>query len=164
MDAAVNALLRFVKGDKSSLKPGSLHDVLHHLGDFIQDECRKRSVKRDVKLDHKNTLLMDEYLLQEAILNLLMNALQAMPKGGTLTIRSQDLPSKKIQLEIRDTGIGMDAKTLHRIKTPFQTTKKGGLGLGLFFTRKILTQHHATLRFSSAKGKGTTTTLIFPVP
>lgn len=159
---SVNALLSFVKGDKRPLQEGSLHDLLHQLGDFLQEECRRRSVKLEQKLAHTHSLRLDPYLLQEALLNLLTNALQAMPKGGTLSIRSQNQNPDKIVLEIADTGQGMDAKTLKRIETPFHTTKKGGLGLGLYFTRTILKQHGGTLQFSSQKGKGTTVRLVFP--
>jgi len=162
LESSVNALLGFIKGEKKPLQDGSLHDVLHLLGDFLQDECRKRSVKLDQKLTHTHSLRLDNYLLQEALLNLLTNALQAMPKGGTLTIRSQNAPPAKIVLEISDTGQGMDAKTLKQIETPFHTTKKGGMGLGLFFTRSILKQHGASLDFKSQKGKGTTARLVFP--
>jgi len=163
LEAAVHSLLNFIKGETPPLRPESLQDVLTPLGDFLKDESRKRSVKLENQLTSQKSVMLDPHLLQEALLNLLMNALQAMPKGGTLTLKTEDLsPQNKVRLEITDTGSGMDKKTLARLSVPFHTTKEGGLGLGLFFTRKILKRHHATLGFSSEKGKGTTARLVFP--
>jgi signal transduction histidine kinase len=161
MEASVNALLNFVKGGKLTLRPASPNDVLSLLGDFIKEESRKRSVTIEQNLQSKKSILLDPHHLQEALLNLLTNALQAMPEGGTLSIKTEDTYNK-VLLTIRDSGLGMDKRTLAKVSVPFQTTKKNGMGLGLFFTRKILSQHHATLAFDSAKGRGTTVRMVFP--
>lgn len=162
MEAAVNALLGFIKGDKPPLRPGTLNEILNQLGDFLSDEGRKRSITMIKELASTKQIMLDPYLLQEALLNLIMNALQAMPHGGTLTLKTQDLSSKKVVLEITDTGAGMDKKTLSKLAVPFHTTKKAGMGLGLFFSRRILKRHHAALKFFSEPGKGTTVRLLFP--
>jgi signal transduction histidine kinase len=163
MEAAVNALLSFVRGDQPNLQPASVNTVIDQLGDFLKDECRKRSVTVEKHLGSQRCVLLDAFPLQEALINLIMNALQAMPQGGLLTLRTEDIPSqKKVLVEVKDTGHGMDKKTLARIAKPFQTTKQTGMGLGVFFTRKILTQHHADLTLASEKGRGTTATIVFP--
>jgi signal transduction histidine kinase len=163
LEASVNALLNFVKGEKLSLRPGTLQEVLHFLDDFLRDECHKRSVKVEKKLQSQFPILLDPHHLEEALLNLFTNALQAMPKGGTLTVATEDRPAqKKVILTITDTGIGMDKKALAKIAQPFHTTKKSGMGLGLFFTQKILDEHRAKLSVESQKGKGTKFTISFP--
>src|SRR4030095_9850171 len=94
----------------------SLNTVVEQLGDFLKDECRKRSITVEKNLKSQRPIHLDTFHLQEALINVIMNALQAMPKGGILTITTQDLPSQnKVQLEIRDSGAGMDKKTLRRI-------------------------------------------------
>lgn len=162
LEATVNALLSFVKGEKLPLHPAPLNETVDHLYGFLKHECQKRHVTLEKKLASQQSIMLDEYSLQEALINFIMNALQAMPKGGTLTIVSEDLPGRKVQLQIRDTGSGMDSKTLAKLNTPFHTTKKGGVGLGVFFARKVLQRHHAKLTLLSKKGQGTTVRMIFP--
>lgn len=164
LETTVNALLGFVRGDKIQLKPASVNTVIEQLGDFLKEECQKRGVRVEKTLASQRSVALDVWPLQEALINLIMNALQAMPQGGVLAIRSEDLPSKnKVIVEIKDTGVGMDKATLKRIQKPFQTTKKEGMGLGVFFTRRILDQHKASLAWGSEKGRGTTVTISFPV-
>jgi two-component system sensor histidine kinase HydH len=163
MESSVQALLNFVKGEKPRLVPGTINTVVDQLGDFLKEECRKRKITIEKDLRSQQFLRLDAHHLQEAILNVLTNALQAMPRGGMLTLHSEDMTRpKRVVLEIRDTGAGMDKKTLERVKIPFTTTKKTGFGLGLYFTRKILQQHRAGLAMTSVKGKGTTVTMSFP--
>jgi signal transduction histidine kinase len=163
LQATVDALLGFVKGEKRPLQPAPLNPVIEHLGDFLKAETQKRGVTLEKRLNAKFSISLDEYTLQEAILNLFMNALQAMPKGGTLTVSTDDVAGKnQVRLDIKDTGAGMDAKALAKLTSPFHTTKKGGVGLGVYFARQILQQHKAKIDFSSQKGRGTTVTILFP--
>jgi signal transduction histidine kinase len=162
MEATVNAFLNFLKGDPLKLQPGSVNELIERLGDFLKDECGKPSVKLQKQLNSRKSILLDSYHLQEAFLNLLTNALQAMPRGGVLSIQTEDSGKNEVVVRIRDTGVGMDKKTLAKLETPFQTTKKEGLGLGVFFTREILKRHRGKIEFFSQKGQGTTVTLIFP--
>jgi signal transduction histidine kinase len=161
LEASVNALLNFIKGTPISLQPGSINDLVKDLGDYLRAECYKRSVLLEKRLSSKQAIRLDPYLLQEALLNLLTNALQAMPKGGTLVLISEDAPGKVI-FQIKDTGVGMNKKTLARLKKPFQTTKRDGMGLGVYFSQDILQKHKAKLTFASERGKGTTATIVFP--
>lgn len=103
----------------------------------------------------------DRELLEQVILNILMNAIQAMPEGGKLRfnlIECQD----EAQIEIIDTGIGMDADTLKKVGTPFFTTKKTGSGLGLSFCKSIISMHQGQLDFESKLGDGSTVRIRLP--
>jgi signal transduction histidine kinase len=88
-------------------------------------------------------------------MNLCMNAVQAMPKGGTLTVRTRG-GSRHVIIEVEDTGPGIPADHLHRIWDPFFTTKPvgQGTGLGLSITQRIVTRHGGTIRVESSAGQG----------
>jgi signal transduction histidine kinase len=109
--------------------------------------------------------------IQQVLLNLLINARQAMPQGGRVVIKlAQDLESGTVDLIIRDNGCGMTPEVMHRIFDPFFSTKigpdasgKGGTGLGLSMCRDIIEAHHGRIRVDSTPGKGTAFTLKLPV-
>ncbi len=96
----------------------------------------------------------DRELIEQVLLNLVMNAAQSMPDGGRLEISVEELQDFA-QIEISDTGIGMDRETLKLIGTPFFTTKTKGSGLGVAFCRSIVALHGGSLEFESELGKGT---------
>jgi signal transduction histidine kinase len=96
------------------------------------------------------------------IINLLDNARDAMPEGGTIHI-SSSLEKEFIKIDIKDSGIGMDKKTLFRIFEPFFTTKEKGTGLGLSVCYGIVKSHNGELKFTSQPGKGTTASLYLPL-
>jgi two-component system sensor histidine kinase AtoS len=106
----------------------------------------------------------DAETLYRAFSNLIINAIQAMPNGGTLSISSKlDSSSSSVEITFRDTGIGMDETTAQNIFNPFFTTKDKGVGLGLALTRKIIEDHRGTIVALSEKSKGTTFTVLLPV-
>jgi len=104
----------------------------------------------------------DPYLLAQALENLLRNAVEAMPQGGSVTVSTGREGKETMVLSVRDTGHGMDARTLERLQE-FHTTKPGGTGLGLAHARRVAEAHQGTLRIKSRVGHGTTVTLVFPV-
>ena len=106
----------------------------------------------------------DAETLYRAFSNLIINAIQAMPNGGILSISSKlDSSSSSLEITFRDTGIGMDETTAKNIFNPFFTTKDKGAGLGLALTRKIIEDHRGTIEVVSKKGMGTTFTVHLPV-
>jgi signal transduction histidine kinase len=97
------------------------------------------------------------------VLNLLLNAVQAIEGGGQLVVRTR--PSGLgVVLEMIDTGPGMDAETLAKVFRAFYTTKQGGSGLGLPTARKIVEAHGGTIDIESAPGRGTKVTIWLPAP
>jgi PAS domain S-box-containing protein len=99
--------------------------------------------------------------LQRALLNLVQNALDAMPEGGTLTLAGQRTATQ-VQLHIRDTGSGIPAELLARLFEPLYTTKPGGTGLGLYIVQEIIAAHAGQLTVASKEGQGTTFTIALP--
>jgi CheY-like chemotaxis protein/anti-sigma regulatory factor (Ser/Thr protein kinase) len=114
-----------------------------------------------------------EVEIRDALTNLIFNAVDAMPDGGTLTLRTRvdseagamgDAPLRHVQVEVSDSGIGMSEETRRRCLEPFYTTKgERGTGLGLAMVYGMVQRHSAGLEIDSELGKGTTLRLIFPV-
>jgi signal transduction histidine kinase len=100
-------------------------------------------------------------MLCRAILNLIHNALDAMPQGGTLALVGQRTATH-VQLRVRDTGSGISTEQCAKIFEPLYTTKPGGSGLGLYIVQEIVAAHGGTLAVESALGCGTTFTITLP--
>jgi CheY-like chemotaxis protein/anti-sigma regulatory factor (Ser/Thr protein kinase) len=108
--------------------------------------------------------------IREALTNLIFNAVDAMPEGGTLTLRTEVVgkvsePSRQVRIEVSDTGIGMDEEARRRCLEPFFTTKgERGTGLGLAMVYGTVRRHSAEIEIDSEVGRGTTVRLVFAVP
>jgi signal transduction histidine kinase len=101
--------------------------------------------------------------LRRAVLNVVHNALEAMPQGGTLILACART-AREVHLRVRDSGIGIPAEQVPRIFEPLYTTKPGGTGLGLYIVREILVAHEGRVTVESVEGQGTTFTFTFPAP
>jgi signal transduction histidine kinase len=152
-------LLRFAKPQEPSQEQVSLPAVL----DAALLTARRANVRI---VRHLPTDLPpvpgDPANLEQVFLNLILNALQAMPNGGTLTVAAAVVPPW-VEVTIRDTGSGMAAETLSHLFQPFFTTKAQGTGLGLVITRQIIDQHRGAITCDSAPGQGTTFTIRLPL-
>ncbi|HMG54260.1 MAG TPA: ATP-binding protein, partial [Kofleriaceae bacterium] len=100
--------------------------------------------------------------LKEALLNLVANAIEATPSGGTVALRLRN-GGGSVVLEIRDSGRGIAPEDLERIGTPFFTTRSKGTGLGVTLAQGVIQQHGGTLGYTSTLGHGTTATITLPV-
>jgi PAS domain S-box-containing protein len=129
-----------------------------------KDYSQQRGVKIEVKkeLDHLPIVLGSGAELREALTNLILNAVDAMPNGGTLTIRSINR-DRLFSIEVQDTGIGMDEQTKAKIFDPFFSTKGDkGTGLGLAMVKTLVTKRQGDISVKSQSGAGTTFTMTFP--
>jgi len=116
-------------------------------------------------------LWSDPSELREALFNLIFNAVDALPQGGTVTFGTHLIPAQKnggeqqLQIEVRDNGVGMDEKTRQHCLEPFFSTKslRGGSGLGLAMVYGMMQRHEGTVEIESSPGKGTCVRLVFPV-
>jgi signal transduction histidine kinase len=98
--------------------------------------------------------------MRQAFSNLLQNAAEAMPDGGTLSVEAHD--GKEAAIVVRDTGVGIPADKIKKIFLPFFTTKDNGVGMGLALTHKVITSHGGRIEVESREGKGTTFTVTLP--
>ena len=129
------------------------------LGPLVSDTLVVLSARADgarVRLyaEGDASLEADPRRLKEALLNLVVNAIEATPPGGEVTVEVRPA-GEGAEIVIRDTGRGMAAETLRRIGTPFFTTREEGTGLGVVLARSVIAQHGGSLRYQSEPGKGT---------
>jgi len=122
-------------------------------------EARGVRIVRDVAAGA--TALGDGEKLRQVVLNLVVNALEAMKDGGVLTVRAAPTPDGMV-MSIEDTGPGIDSAVLGQVFDPFFTTKEAGTGLGLSIVRKIIDQHRGDVRLETVAGKGTTVRVWLP--
>jgi signal transduction histidine kinase len=157
-----NDFLRFARVKNLDLRPDDLAAVIGELIDFFEPMARAHNI--DIKTYLPGDLpqvAMDRDLFKQALLNLLLNAQQAMPRGGELTIQAAREPGGVV-LSLIDTGEGMTPEVLARAFRPFFSTRSGGSGLGLATTRKIVLAHGGDIAAESAVGVGTKFTLRLP--
>lgn len=107
--------------------------------------------------------MVDEFQMERVLLNLWRNAVEAMPEGGTLSVRLWR-EGDFVKISIRDTGVGIVPDELPNIFKPFYTTKSTGSGLGLAICKKIVDEHRGQIEVESTVGKGTTFTITLPAP
>ena len=142
-----------------------LLDVVELTRPSWQSQAKARGITIDIQrtLDARGFVAGNASELREVFTNLLLNAVDAMPDGGTLRLITRD-DDDRIVVEVRDTGLGMAAETQARCFDPFFTTKAvKGTGLGLSVAYGIVNRHHGTISVESAAGEGTTFRLAFPV-
>jgi signal transduction histidine kinase len=109
-------------------------------------------------------MMVDKDKMRQVLINLLTNAQEAMPEGGTITITTDRSPDGRfIEIEVADTGCGIDKSALPKIFDPFYSTKDLGTGLGLSVIQGIVASHKGTIDVKSKKGEGTTFTIRLPV-
>jgi signal transduction histidine kinase len=165
------ARLRAVAGNLLTVpRPGSGEhlpvDVAHVVAATV-DAVRLTLAGTGVDLRYRDTagkavVLGDADRLHQALLNLVINAVQAMPDGGRLTIVVR-AAGNQVEVVVADTGIGMDRSTLQRATEAFFTTRPTGTGLGLAVVRDVVESHHGRAVFTSRPGRGTTVRVRLPI-
>lgn len=157
--------LDFARQESLTLEPGSLNAEIEQLLDFFSIRAKEAGVEIVRYLDPElPAVRLDRETFRSAVLNLLLNAVQAMDgTGGQLVVRTRPA-GLGVMLELIDTGPGMDAETLGKVFGAFYTTKQGGSGLGLPTARKIVEAHGGTIDVESAPGRGTKVTIWLPAP
>lgn len=156
MEKTVQKLLAFSRGNALKLRPVNLHTTLQQSVRLLRNEIRKRRVRVRTLLNAENPVWnVDEPELQKALLNLISNALDAMPNGGRLTLRTERT-TDALTIAIEDTGKGIEPEVAERMFEPFFTTKDTGTGLGLSIAHEIIRAHGGTLDYRTQPGIGTT--------
>jgi signal transduction histidine kinase len=146
-----------------NLQPTSLLGAVEDVLFWTRKEAKSVGVDIEARLPNAlPQLRADPAQLKQVLLNLVVNALHAMPQGGKLTINAQ-LSADHLQIQVRDTGVGIPEPILPRIFDPFFTTRTGGSGLGLAITSKIVREHKAEICVDSQPGHGTCITLRWPI-
>ena len=157
-----NEFLRFARVKDLELVPTNLADVVEELTDFFGPMARAANIEIKSYIPADLPLLaLNRDMFKQALLNLLLNAQQAMPNGGQITLLAHTEP-EGVLFELIDTGRGMSPEVLAKAFRPFYSTRSGGSGLGLPTTRKIIEAHGGTIDVQSELGHGTKFTIRLP--
>ncbi len=144
-------------------KPVDLNRLVEHLVEFFSPQATAAKVRLRVDYaDTPLTCLLDEHLVEQAVLNLLINAQQAMPDGGEIIIRTWRDGERAAAIEVSDTGPGLSAAERTKVFKPFYSTKVGGTGLGLSTAQRIVGEHGGRIDLHSEPGRGTSFTIRLP--
>jgi len=156
--------LDFARPQEPKLVPGSVNEIIRKVLAFLMPEIKKRMVElvTDLGPDLPRCNL-DQELMYRALLNILVNGLQALPEnGGRLQVTTTKGQENTVELTVRDNGIGISAEKVDQIFQPFFTDKNKGTGLGLAIVKNILDEHHAVVHVESSVGDGTRFIIVIP--
>ena len=161
----VQELLEFGRPKSADFAWTDVQEMIQKTLDLVQPRAGKSKIEAYAKLDGDLPQIhADPQQLQQVLLNLSLNAVDAMPKGGILTVAARQDRANGLTITVADTGIGIEPDVLPRIFQPFFTSKKRrGLGLGLPICDRIVKAHGGRIQVESVPGKGTTFTLRLPI-
>jgi CheY-like chemotaxis protein/two-component sensor histidine kinase len=162
LNRVIGELLEFARAPDIKKRMTDINGLLEHSLQLIaQDADAKKIVIRRNFSEDLCHILVDPDRLTQCLLNLYLNAIQAMPEGGYLTVGSQTDASGRLLIHVEDTGSGIPPEDIDRIFNPYYTTKPQGTGLGLAIVHKIVEAHDGGVQVDSTPGKGTHFTLTF---
>jgi signal transduction histidine kinase len=163
LDEVVAGFLKFARPDELKLQPVMLSTVIHDVALTISPEAQRRRVTlREECGNDLPAINADQGMLMQAVLNLAINALQAMPDGGSLRLSCRRSSRRRVALVVEDTGVGIPPENLPRIFDLYFTTKEKGSGIGLSMVFRIVQLHDGEVEVQSVPGGGTKFTLFFP--
>ena len=177
IDSIVSQILTFSGPAKPVLAPLKLHDILNHSLKLVEHQIKQKKVGVERSFAAVPDVVKgDAYQLKQAFLNLLLNALEAVPENGKLSVSTElldadpeianalrDKNPARLRVAFRDNGVGIPEQNLARVFDPFFTTKPKGTGLGLAITRRIVQEHRANISVESQQDQGAAFYIVFPV-
>lgn len=169
MNELVRELVDFSNPNKYQTEKVDLRQVVDRARELVDADLRKGKVKFEARYEDADwNIIVNKNQILEAFLNLFMNAMDAMPKGGTLRVYGLiETPEHKKQeylaIRVSDSGVGIKKENLSKVFDRYYTTKDTGTGLGLAVVERIISAHNGTLRVESEDGDGSTFTLYFPL-
>ncbi len=162
-----NDFLRFIQQRDLQMSPTKINDIIDDLVDFYGPSARQAHVEIKTFLPGDLPVIdLDVEPFKQGLLNLMLNAVQAMPQGGTLSIQAeldQNSQPPRLLLSFIDTGIGMTKEVQEQIFKPFFSLRSGGTGLGLPTLKKVIETHGGSISVQSEPGKGTKFIIALPV-
>ncbi len=158
------SMLSFVRGSNKPREQVSVASLFQAVQLLLKSSLPD-GVRLQVQVNDDEDLVTEANYteLQQCLLNLGLNAIQAMPSGGLLTLSAERHAGDQIRMSVADTGSGMDTETLARLFSPFFTTKSDGTGLGLISCKRIIESYGGHIKVSSRVGEGTQFDLVLPV-
>jgi len=161
----ISRFSEFSKMPQPHLQPVIVNDVVQGVARLFQAQLESRAggaIVCNIELAaSREPVAVDAELLHRALSNLVLNAMDAMPQGGTLTLRTRDA-SDRVHIEITDTGVGLTREECDRLFTPYYTSKQHGTGLGLAIVQSVISDHGGTISVQSQPDRGTTFVVELP--
>jgi len=161
----IRNLLDFARQSEPALRQVNSNEVINRAFTLVAHQAKLQNIQVIKELDPSLPKLMADFdQLQQVCTNLILNAVQAMPDGGRLTLHTS-ADDNQVKIEIQDTGCGISPENMRKLFTPFFTTKeKGkGVGLGLAIAHGIIQRHRGSIEVQSKEGEGTTFTIYLPL-
>ncbi|TWH47271.1 PAS domain S-box-containing protein [Sporomusa sp. KB1] len=160
----ISDYLSLAKDKYVEKKKESLSKIVQNIFPLVESEALARNSKCHVQLDETvPMILINSEEIKQLILNLAMNALDALDEGALTICCTHNHETNEVELEIRDTGCGIEQSSIEKVFEPFYTTKKNGSGLGLSICKSIVERHDGNISIQSEKGKGSVFNIKFPI-
>lgn len=158
IDMIVNEFMSLAKPQAIQFESGNLISILESTINVLRPQAMLDNVQVGIRYPKEDNLelLCSPNQLKQVFVNILKNAIESMPKGGTVSISFRRLKNKRVAITFKDEGPGIDNEVLKYLGTPFYTTKDKGIGLGLTVSNKIVQEHNGTMKIDSQQGEGTT--------
>ncbi len=163
LDSLLCEFLRFSELPKPSITAVNVNALIKDVETFVKPESSKKGLAVRVNLDENlPTVAADPIQIKQAILNVVLNAIENSPSGGSITLATER-KDNNLSIKVADEGQGIQPPDHDRIFDPFFSTKEGGVGLGLALAEKIARLHHGRILFSSRVGQGSRFTISLPL-
>jgi len=163
LEGILEDFLRFARGGQINRSAQDVVAVVREVLDLLEPENDANGIRVHVDLPSSMPLVMlDANAFKQALINLFVNARQAMPGGGELIVRVER-QGNFAQISVTDTGVGMSEEELEHCFDLYWSTKKGGTGLGLSTVARIINEHEGTIDVVSEKGRGTSVSIVLPL-
>ena len=164
LNRVIGQLLEFARPMSIQRRATQLDVLIRHSLKMVEGDARQKGITLNVECDpHINTVHIDPDRIKQVLLNLYLNAMEAMAEGGDLSVGVLRVDTNRsIQITVSDTGPGIEPEDLPNLFDPYFTTKSSGTGLGLAIVHKIIESHEGEIQVKSPAGEGTTITLIIP--
>jgi signal transduction histidine kinase/putative methionine-R-sulfoxide reductase with GAF domain len=164
INETVEQFLRFARPSPPLLRRMDILPVLEETLQLLKAQLERQGIVLRREFEPLIPVVVDREQIRQVVLNLLINAIQAMPEGGSLSVGAQVSGDRSwVLLSVRDSGLGIPPEEMKKLFDPFFSTKEGGVGLGLSIAHRIVDQHHGKIEVESRPGEGTLFDLWLPV-
>ena len=164
INTIVNDLMTLGKPKQINFSKASIEEIISYTISITQQHAERLGVSIETTLEGQLPPIdCDAEQLKQVLINLIKNAIESMPDGGTITVTVKEIEGNTMYISIKDEGCGIDEDSLNNLGEPFYTTKKDGTGLGLMVTNQIIQDHNGEISFDSSQQNGTKVTVILPI-